>query len=304
MTAKKHRRTLQYYRIRRIGKPPFSKDNCEAPILRFIYDFDYHVVAVDNPRARFATLWSLVRHPGILGRVPRAGVLRPWSMLSRSFVRRLQLEPEFVKTVILERMTKNGWRVRGTFHIQKGAVAYLCDRWTTPEPKLFGSLAAALAAAFKIEEVTVRPFLDSLSKANLAAYFLSIALTTAAALLFPIAVALVGDFLGWASRSDLRLGFQIFVAVVIISVGYAFFRLRMSRQRFYGAIELGVGIGMVIEAIRAPQVPDRFGLALKIMAAVYVIIRGLVNINEAVAKAREPLRAQAKTKHAEIMKGL
>jgi hypothetical protein len=193
-------------------------------------------------------------------------------------------------------------KFKGTFHIQKGAVAYLCDRWTTPEPRLFGSLAAALAAAFEIEEVTVRPFLYGLGNAIRAAY-LSFILATVAALFFPVTVALLGDFLKCASRADLRLISEIFVAVVLITAAYAFFRLRISRQRFYGALELGVGIGMVMAVIRVPQPADRFDLAIKVMAAVYVIIRGLVNINDAVAKAREPLRAEAKTTHAAIMEG-
>ena len=288
---------MMYYRIRRYGRPRFSDNTCEAPVLHFIYDFDYHVIAIDKPRARFATLWSLVRHPRILGRIPRGGTLRPWSRLSGTLVRRLQLEPEFVKTVILERLTKDGWELRGTFHIQKGAVAYLCDRWTTPEPRLFGSFAAALAAAFEIEEVTVRPFLYRL---NIGAAALSFVLSTVAALFFPVTVALLGDFLEWASRTDLRLISQLFVAVVLIAAAYSFFRLRISRQRFYGALELGVGIGMAIAVIRAPQPSDRLELALKVMAAIYVMIRGFVNISEAVAKAREPLRTEATTTHAAI----
>jgi hypothetical protein len=291
---------MMYYRLRRIGRRFLSDNTYEAPVLHFIYDFDYHVIAVDQPRERFATLWSLVRHPRILGRIPRGGTLRPWSRLSGTFVRRLQLEPEFVKTVILERLTKDGWKIQGTFHIQKGAVAYLRDKWTTPEPRLFGSLAAALAAAFEIEEVSVRPFLYGL---NIGAAVRSYVLTTVAAVLFPVAVALLGNFLKWASRADLRLISEIFVAIVLITVAYAFFRLRISRQRLYGAIELGVGIGMVIAVIRAPQPSDRLELPLKVMASVYVMIRGLVNINDAVAKAREPLRAEAKTTHAAIMEG-
>ena len=292
-----------YYRIRRIGRRAFSDNTYESPVLHFIYDFDYRVIAADKPRERFATLWSLVRHPGILlSRIPREGTLRSWSRLSRSFVRRLQLEPQFMKTVILERLTKDGWEIRGTFHIQKGAVAYLSGKATTSEPRLFGSLAAAMVAAFEIEEVTVRPFLYRLSNAIAVAY-ISFFMTTVAALSFPVTVTLLGNLLKWTSRTDLRLISEILVAIVLITVAYAFFRLKISRQRFYGSIELGVGIGMVIAVLRAPQPSDRFELTLKVMAAIYVIIRGLVNINDEVEKAREPLRAEAETAHAAIMDG-
>jgi hypothetical protein len=116
----KQRRTIMYYRIRRMSRRPFSDNTYEAPVLYFIYDFDYHVLAVDKPRARFSTLWSLVRHPRILGRIPRGGTLRPWSRLSGTFVRRLQLEPKFVKTVILERLTKDGWKIQGHISHSKG----------------------------------------------------------------------------------------------------------------------------------------------------------------------------------------
>jgi len=167
---------------------------------------------------------------------------------------------------------------------------------------VFGSLAAALSAAFKIEEVTVRPFLYGLNNALLTG-FLSSVLTTVAVLLFPVTAALLGDFFSWASRADLRLTSQMFVAVVLVTAAYSLFRLRIARQRFYGALELGVGIGMVIALIRVPQPSDRLELALKIMAAVYVMIRGLVNIRDAIEKAREPFSAEAKTAHAAIIEG-
>jgi hypothetical protein len=294
---------MMYYRIRRIGRRAFSDHTYESPVLHFIYDFDYRVIAADKPRERFATLWSLVRHPGIiLSGIPREGTLRSWSRLSRSFVRRLQLEPQFMKTVILERLTKDGWEIRGTFHIQKGAVAYLSGKGSTSESRLFGSLAAAMIAAFEIEEVTVRPFLYGLRN-TIAVAYISFFMTTVAALSFPVTVTLLGNLLKWTSRTDLRLISEILVATVLITVAYAFFRLKISRQSFYGAIELGVGIGMVIAVVRAPQPSDRFELTLQVMAAIYVIIRGLVNINDAVEKAREPLRAEAETAHAAIMDG-
>lgn len=299
MTTTKRQHTIARYRIRRIGRKFFASDIYESPTVYFIYDFDYYVFALDKPRMRFSRLWSMIRRPSVLLRpIPRKGVLRLWLNLSRELLRRLDLEPEFVKTVALERFTKEGWRIQATFHIEKGAVAYLPCR--KAEPKLFGSLAAALAAAFESEEEAVRPFLYGLGGAILAAY-VSFILITASALLFPLVVSLLGEFLQWTTRSELRLASQFFVIILLLAAAYGFFRLKLSRQRFYGSIELGVGFGMMLAAIRTTHLSGRLDFALKTMAAMYVVIRGCTNISEAFAKERVKLGDEAKKRHASVM---
>jgi len=300
MTARARRHTIARYRIRRFVWEPFSPDTYEAPMVYFIYDFDHHVVSLDKPRMRFARLWSMIRRPSVLlGPVPRKGALRPWFNLSRELFRRLDLKPESVRRIALERFTKEGWKIRATFHIEKGTVVYLPFHHLEPEPELFKSLAAASAVAFKSEEIDVRPFLYGLGDAILAAQ-VSFILTTASALLFPLTVGLLGDFLQWSTRSEFYFTSRFLVITLLLIAAYGFFRLKLSRQRFYGSIELGVGIGMMFAAISTSQPSHHLDLALKTMAAVYVVIRGCTNVNEAIAKERAKLGDEAKEWHASI----
>ncbi len=291
------------YRLRRIGRPSRSDASYVGRMLHFIYDFDYDVLAIDKPRLRFATFASLLRRPRILAGVPRTGRLQPWWWLSVTLKRRLDLEPEFTKTVIFERLEKKGWGTQGTFHVRQEGVAYIYGRHSSAQARLFSSFAEALAAAMEHEKTDVHGFLYrlNLSKVALVAPLVTAAVTSLAALLFPFAVARLGDIMEWARSAGYYTMSQVSATLIIISVAWGFFKLRLRRQRFYGAIELGVGIGMAIAAVRSQSAGEQMELSLKIMAAVYVIIRGMVNIREAVvisrAKACEGLQEESTILH-------
>jgi hypothetical protein len=288
-----------HYRLRRIGKRLHAEDSYVAPSVHFIYDFDYHVLALDAPRKRFARLNAVIRHPRIVGAVPRTGLLLPWAALSRTLIRRLDLEPEFTKTIVLERLGKDGWTAEHTFHIEKRAVAWVSDRWVTPEPIVLGTFSAALAESLRVEEARLRPLFYGLGESIRNAY-VAFAITTIAALACPLAFTVLGDWMRWAARADMRLMSEILSVTLLLAIAYGFFRLKLKRQRFYGALEVGVGIGLIVAVLRSAGSTDRLTLALQVMAAVYVIIRGFVNIRDDIIAAREPLRRAAMSSHAEV----
>jgi hypothetical protein len=300
---KHHRRRLLHYRLRQISDRTHAEKGHLEPVLHFIYDFDYNVVAIDKPRMRFATLTALLTHPKILGSIPRTGRLRPWHRFSATVNPRLNIQGPFAHVITFERLQKEGWKVQGTFLVQKTTVAYVSAASQLLEPRIFSSLANALVAALKAQGPAVRGFLYGFKK-EIALHIAAIVVTSSIALSFPLVVAILGDILRRVHRGNHYILPEIAGAIIIAAAAYFFFKIRLSRQRFYGFIELGVGMGMAIASIRSQSTNEPMDLSLKVMAAVYVLIRGMVNIRESGAKAREELRDLARKEHLEVIRRL
>ena len=95
----------------------------------------------------------------------------------------------------------------------------------------------------------------------------------------------------------LRVG----VCFLLFAVAWMLFLMRKRLPRGYAFLEIGIGLWMAWDALSFVQQPDGVEVAsyfasrllspdvLRIMAAVYVIIRGLVNWND---RSRHPLLPQ------------
>lgn len=306
--AAKSRRHIVHYRLRRLASTGWIREAAaDRPedIAHFIYDFDNDVLATDKPRKRFTSLTTVLRRPRLLGGTPRPGRWNWWPFTKRVFSERLNFGQDGeADSLLLERLGKKGWNPRGTLHVTAKAAAYVNGFEYKEHAEICPSFSVALSRALLHEKYSVREFLWGFREA----IFMSIVVTvfvTAVALLFPIVSAFAISVLPTASDGTIPWTTTVFATLVSVAAAYFFFRLRTHSQALYGAIELGVGLGMAIASIRNAYVGARFDFALKTMASVYVMIRGMANLKEYSTKKgaskRDFLSRTAVERHAEIL---
>jgi len=82
-------------------------------------------------------------------------------------------------------------------------------------------------------------------------------------------------------------------AAAVFLLGWLFFHLRKIRPTYYGYVEIGVGIGVGIQAVfteRAFDPDARMATGFAVLGAVYLVVRGFDNAT----KRKAELAAEAK----------
>lgn len=76
------------------------------------------------------------------------------------------------------------------------------------------------------------------------------------------------------------------VVLLIFVLGWALFRLRRTALVFYALLELGFAFGIALDAARVPSDAPTLAVALKLVGAMYVVVRGLDNWSKAFEELR------------------
>lgn len=288
---KRPRRHLVRYRLRRphaIAQIDERSPHEDDDLAYFVFDFDNDVLAADKPRVRFTSIGTLVRRPTVLTGIPRTGPWRHWRATTATFSRLLHFGRDLhLDSFVLERLEKMGWKARGTLHVDKKCSAYVPYYPSSPQQaaRICQSFHEALATAMEVEKDSVREFLWGLGEAVVLGFAASVS-----AVLFPIVLAITTLLLPTTIDLPASILVICLITSLLVAGAWFFFKLRRDNQALYGAIELGVGFGMAAVSAHGATKGTHLFFVLQAMAAIYVLIRGMVNLTEGRAKKQASAR--------------